>query len=297
MARDTWHVIRLRTVTPAEFVADVDRAVAARRRGDLRLFAHECRELSWAPEGLRAIGRAQLDLDAPGDARETFGWLVELRPYDGEGNRELAELRNTPAPRSRTPARTLLFTGHMVDAPDRPKPRFPPAAEPEARRMIHDAVARECAVEPGKLTGVAGGACGSDILFHEICQELGMESELYLAIPPEHFIEVSVRHGGPRWIERFFRLVETLPTRVLANTSKLPSWVSHENYSIWQRNNLWTLFSALALDAAKLTLIALWDEGPSDGPGGTEDLVRQVQSRGHEVQRLPAEALTQEQKA
>jgi hypothetical protein len=51
------------------------------------------------------------------------------------------------------------------------------------------------------------------------------------------------------------------------------------------------LFHALALNAQTLTLIALWDQGKADGPGGTEDLVEQVDSRGYKVMRLPAERL------
>ena len=64
-----------------------------------------------------------------------------------------------------------------------------------------------------------------------------------------------------------------------------------KEYDIWRRNNLWMLFNALALNAKTLTLIALWDQGKADGPGGTEDLVRQVGSRGYKVVRLPAERL------
>ena len=63
------------------------------------------------------------------------------------------------------------------------------------------------------------------------------------------------------------------------------------DYSIWQRNNLWMLFNALALTAKSLTLIALWDNGPADGPGGTNDLGAQVANRGYKVDRLPAERL------
>lgn len=51
------------------------------------------------------------------------------------------------------------------------------------------------------------------------------------------------------------------------------------------------LFSALVLHSKTLTLIALWDKGKSDGPGGTEDLVEQVDLRGYKVVRLPAEQL------
>jgi hypothetical protein len=146
--------------------------------------------------------------------------------------------------------------------------------------------------EPGAhAIAIAGGACGGDILFHELCLERGIESRLYLALPPDQFVEASVRHGGDHWVARFHALLERLAVRVLGDIADLPPWVPAANYSIWQRNNLWTLFEALSLDAASLTLIALWDQGPSDGPGGTSDLVRQVQERGFAVDRLPAERL------
>jgi hypothetical protein len=50
------------------------------------------------------------------------------------------------------------------------------------------------------------------------------------------------------------------------------------------------LFNALVLHLP-LTLIALWDHGPADGPGGTTDLVAQVNDRGQKVIRLEAERL------
>jgi hypothetical protein len=191
--------------------------------------------------------------------------------------------------------RVLLFTGHMVDAPDRGQlPRFPPteAAEREARRMIHDAVVQEQALESDGIVAICGGACGGDILFHEVCAELGIESRLFLALPPDQFSAASVSRGGPQWIERFFRLCQRLTPRVLSESKELPMWLRRKkDYDIWRRNNLWMLFNALALNAKSLTLIALWDQGKADGPGGTEDLVRQVGSRGYKVVRLPAEQL------
>jgi hypothetical protein len=282
-----------RRVPPPDFIADVEHARSAHLRGDLRLFAHECRGLPWAAEGLRVIGRTQIELGAQRDARESFQWLRSVRPEDEEAREQLAELAGALDPPPTAPARTLLFTGHMVDAPGRKEPRFPPtaAAEAGARRMIADAVARERRATSGPIAGVAGGACGGDILFHEICADLGIESHLYLALPPEPFLEASVKHGGDGWVSRFTRLLDRLPHRVLAETEELPSWVDPRGYSIWQRNNLWTLFNALSLDAESLTLIALWDGGRADGPGGTDDLVRQVRERGFAVDRLPAEEL------
>lgn len=196
--------------------------------------------------------------------------------------------------RSGAPARVLLFTGHMIDSPGRVPPRFPStgAAQRRGREMIRQAVQAERELENGQIIGISGGACGGDILFHEVCAELGIETRLFLALPREDFCRESVQDGGPDWVERYNRLCERVTPRILGETRELPKWLrSRSGYGIWQRNNLWMLFNALALDARSVTLIGLWDQGKADGPGGTEDLVFQVQSRGHKLLRLPAEEL------
>ena len=206
----------------------------------------------------------------------------------------LDDRRGANGQRQIAPSRVLLFTGHMIDAPGRVPARFPPtgAAERRARELIRQAVQAERALEDGQIVGIAGGACGGDILFHEICAELGIETRLFLALPRADFCRESVQHGGPDWVERYNRLCERVPPRILGATRELPKWLrSRPDYGIWQRNNLWMLFNALSLDAGSLTLIALWDQGKADGPGGTEDLVFQVQSRGHKLLRPPAEEL------
>jgi hypothetical protein len=83
-----------------------------------------------------------------------------------------------------------------------------------------------------------------------------------------------------------------VPPRILAQDKELPIWLrSKTDYDIWQRDSLWMYFSALALDSPALTLIALWDGGPADGPGGTKHLFELVKSHGHKVERLAAERL------
>jgi hypothetical protein len=182
------------------------------------------------------------------------------------------------------PLRILLFTGHMIDAPGRKEPRFPPDKEPIAREAIEKAI-REELDKAGEIGfGIAGGACGGDILFHEICQEMQIPTRFFLALPPDQFIQASVAHGGPDWIERFHRLCERLTPRILSETTELPNWLGDKpNYTIWQRNNLWTLYNALASDGANVTLFALWDGKKGDGPGGTEDLVEKGKERGVKV--------------
>jgi hypothetical protein len=271
--------VEISTADQALLTANRPKAVAQRYR----------EALAGAPRFAVDSVRQQLEFFAQLDVRTEF--VKEVLPVV----QELGGDQGPAAGAAKRLGRVLLFTGHMVDAPNRTQPpRFPPteAAEREARRMIHDAVAQEKALESDSIVAICGGACGGDILFHEVCAELGIESRLFLALPPNQFSASSVSRGGPQWIERFFRLCQRLTPRVLSESQELPIWLRRKKeYDIWRRNNLWMLFHALALNARCLTLIALWDEGKADGPGGTEDLVRQVSSRGYKVVRLPAEQL------
>jgi hypothetical protein len=186
-----------------------------------------------------------------------------------------------------------LFTGHRVDAPGRAEPRFPAEKEPVARAAIKDAVAKEQARVSAKLTGMAGGASGGDLLFHEVCAELGIETRLYLAIPPAQYIVESVEvPGQPEWIDRFRAVQQRCRTRTLSQTKELPKWLrGRPDYSIWQRNNLWTLHNALAQGGKNVTLIALWNGKAGEGPGGTKDMVDQARTRGAKVVVLDTNAL------
>jgi len=191
--------------------------------------------------------------------------------------------------------RILIFTGHMIDGPGREKPRFPPDKESIARQKIKEAVEAEIKAGDGVSFGIAGGASGGDILFHEVCAELGIPTQLYLALQTGLYIKSSVQKAGPDWVERFRQLYKRLSAngsvRVLCELEDepkdekeyLPSWLrTKPDYSIWQRNNLWMLHNALAAGGDDcVTLIALWDcESTGDGPGGTSDLVAKVEKRG-----------------
>ncbi len=192
----------------------------------------------------------------------------------------------------------LLFTGHRIDAPGRTEPRFPADKEAVARAAIGDAVAKEqrrIAADAGaELIGIAGGASGGDILFHEVCVELGIETRLYLAIPPAQYIVESIEvPGQPEWIDRFHAVEKrSRKTRTLSQEKELPKWLrARSDYSIWQRNNLWMLHNALAYGGRNVTLIALWNGKAGDGPGGTKDMVDQARARGAKVIILDTEKL------
>ena len=179
------------------------------------------------------------------------------------------------------PPRVILFTGHRIDAPDRATPRFPAAKEGQARAMILEAITNIKAKSDGKLLGISGGASGGDILFHEVCEELNIPSQMYLVLPRNDYIKASVADSGPAWVERFNRLYDKLKAKVLSDSDRLPRWLrAKKDYNIWQRSNLWMLHNALYISQEHLTLMALWNGSSGDGPGGTEDMVKRAVDRG-----------------
>ena len=173
--------------------------------------------------------------------------------------------------------RVLLFTGHMIDTEKREAPRFPNTKEKivAAKRAIAEVVADEQKAS-GIAFGIAGCASGGDILFHRVCEELDIPSQILLALPHDRYIQASVAPAGPEWVEAFNKLTQSHPV-ILLNEDK-------PDNNIWQRNNLWLLHSALAAAGGEnVTLIALWNGEAGDGPGGTGDLVQQARERGAKI--------------
>ena len=204
----------------------------------------------------------------------------------------------------------LLFTGHRVDAANRPSPRFPNRCAPQARELIRDRViaikqtieSRGC---PRPLLGMAGAASGGDILFHEVCREESIPTEILLACPKSDYIRASVVADEGNWVERFKTLVDEPQAVVrvlnqdenfgsLSAQQRLPSWLrAKANYSIWERTNLWILYSGLQRSQDDVTLIAFWNGQTGDGPGGTEDMLRRTKERGATFVRIDSNQLLQ----
>ncbi|HSP98545.1 MAG TPA: tetratricopeptide repeat-containing protein [Candidatus Dormibacteraeota bacterium] len=271
---------------------------AVSSRADLMLFTVRDRPQRVTQAYRQALNGADwFTLEA---ARRNLGLFQELGLFEPNVSAALAVVDaaiGKSEPPQQAPERIILFTGHMVDARDRPKDkmRFPPTAKAEAiaRRLIEDAIRAELQGGNGNVIGIAGGACGGDILFHEVCQALKIPTRLMLALPPNEFQVASVQRGGPAWVERYQTLCERVPPRVLQDGEVLPDWLADKpNYDVWQRNNLWMMFNALATDARRLTLIALYnrDRDP-DGPGGTADLVQEARNWGFKGVELDAREL------
>jgi len=185
-------------------------------------------------------------------------------------------------PRFRKPEprfnKVVIFSGHMIDAPGRKTPRFPPEKEDAVRQRIARQL-DEWQIGPGDLA-ICGGARGGDLLFAELCADRGAEVWLFLALPEKDFLAESVRLPNSNWEPRFFELRARPKVKTFIQNEHLGP--PPEGASVFARNNLWILDAArVEAEPDNLYAILVWDEQPTgDGPGGTSDFAAQVKRFG-----------------
>ncbi len=168
----------------------------------------------------------------------------------------------------------IVFSGHMVDQPDRPRLRFPQELEDRVR----GALATRLKKYTNKI-GYSGAACGSDILFLEEMLKQKSDVNIVLPSPPETFEKTSVDIiPNTDWQARFRRILdEATSTIVVAKGSALANDVSYEYANRFQEG-LATL-RAQTLDT-KLVHLAVWDKAQGDATGGTASVVQRWLSQG-----------------
>jgi len=196
--------------------------------------------------------------------------------------RKLAEeiLRHRDARKS--PATVFLFSGHMLDTPDRPIPRFPPDKESIAAACIGEALDR-LGAGPNDLA-IAQGAAGGDILFGEACLARRVRFRMLLPLSEPAFIAASVLPccDGESWRQRYLALRArlSLPPRIMPDVlGPPPRDRDGKPGDPYERCNRWLLYSALAQGRDRLRFISLWDGSGGDGPGGTAHMVGEVRRR------------------
>ena len=191
--------------------------------------------------------------------------------------------------RMRQTSRVIVFTGHRIDRPDREAVRFAADRVEAVRAAMRAWLLDEKHRPGGPLEGIAGGAAGSDILFHEVCAEPDVEipTRLLLALPIEAYVADSVQYAGTAWTERFWEICRRLTPVVLGEEEQLPRLLGDgAAATVWSRNNEWLLETALARGDAEITLLLLWDGRAGDGPGGTSGMIRLAQQWAHRRLRI-----------
>ena len=172
------------------------------------------------------------------------------------------------------PKNVILFSGHMIDAPDRRTPRFPADKEPIAASAIA-ATLSEIGAVAGDLA-ICGGACGGDLLFAEACLARDMRLEIYI---PLDEADVPCQLGGFRR-RQLARPLSRGQSRRRRCTSRPMSWARWpEGENAYERNNQWMLNSAARFGGDRMAFISLWNGQGGDGPGGAQHLMEEARRK------------------
>ena len=161
----------------------------------------------------------------------------------------------------------VAFTGHLLDAPGRRSPRFPAEAAPSVRRSIESLLE-----SMGAGIGYSSAACGADVLFLEVLQERGGESNVVLPFDRPDFFAASVAFAGEEWVRR--------AERVLAKSVR----VDQATRGKYNADDLLFFYAnSLIIGKAILRsrfletephLLAVWDGKDNRAVGGTAEFIR-----------------------
>lgn len=189
------------------------------------------------------------------------------------------------------PRQVLLFSGHMMDAPDRKTPRFPPDKEDVAAQAIGAGLDQLGAGSEDLAFSQA--AAGGDLLFIEACQKRGVRCQVLLPLIEPEFIERSIlpSAGGEKWRDRFYAMKSKLTEPIRIMPDELGPL--RKGVNSFERCNLWLLYSALACGVDKVRFVTLWNGGGGDGPGGTAYVYNEVKGRTGRVTWLDTRKLWQ----
>src|SRR5579862_1475972 len=118
---------------------------------------------------------------------------------------------------------------------------------------------------PGVVYGVTSAASGGDLLFAETCIELNLPIRVFLPFPKELFRE---DFDDPAWARAECVFGKALSVEVTGAGEKLPERYYECGIKTVQQSQL---------------LVALWDGEPSQGLGGTADMVHFAKEQGRPV--------------
>lgn len=240
---------------------------------------------------LASIGEAHLLLQEMDEARAAYRRAVAMaagRHQDIAVMRRQARLnlRALGQPQDQLDSalpvpRVLAYFGHMVDAPGRTPPRFPPGKTVgKVRNAIRQRLDRH-----GALHGFGCAARGTDLLFLEALVERKLTASVVLPFPVDDFVAISVAGVGD-WKERFETVRSAdngiefcdpiYPT--CPDAAAQPAAFAKANKEILHQARDY----AGRLQETPL-VIAVWDGQPGDGPGGTAEAVELWEAEGFDV--------------
>jgi hypothetical protein len=130
--------------------------------------------------------------------------------------------------------------------------------------------------------GIASGARGGDILFHEACEREGLPAILVLPIGGDSFLRSSVSGtASGDWEARFAALLAQ-QNRIILDVKDDPDPFGACNHKML----------SLAQHLGKsVECLALWDGADAGKPGGTGAFVQEVRKHGGRIIHLDTRPL------
>lgn len=189
--------------------------------------------------------------------------------------------------KSSKPRQVFLFSGHMVDSPERPASRFPfekvPLVQAEISKVLDKLGAGS------EDIAFTQGASGGDLIFSEACLERGVKLRWMQPFDEATFIQRSVAPAEGDWSARYYSIKEKFakdhPPRCMAKE------LGESTRNPYERCNLWLLYTALAYGPENVRFICLWNGEQGDGPGGSQHMMQEVRKRTGKVEWLDTRKL------
>jgi class 3 adenylate cyclase len=170
--------------------------------------------------------------------------------------------------------KVAVCAGHMIDAPQRRRPRFPQALEQRVKLELARSIQ-----ELNVGFGYASAACGTDILFLEALMEAGKEFWVVLPYAPEEFRRDSVDLvPEANWGRRFELLLQKATQVTVVSKQRLLGGPASLQYGNRYLRGLAGLRAQRL--GTELVGIAVWDGVQKSAPGGTCDAIAQWESSG-----------------
>jgi tetratricopeptide (TPR) repeat protein len=236
---------------------------------------------------LATLGEAYLLLSDLENAKKWYGKAVAYSPerhqdiavMRRQARRNLGKLGLQPDALDRVLyiPRVAAFSGHMVDAPGRPTPRFPQEKVGAVRKEIAERLKKH---EVGY--GFSSAARGSDLLFLEELKKRRGSGQVFLPFPRREFKRTSVGYG---WDDRFDKVLEGYEVIELASEPP-PEDKQPEAYAACNNKILATAVAKAKLLDQDPIFITVWNGNPGDGAGGTADAVRAWREEGYIVEQI-----------
>lgn len=170
--------------------------------------------------------------------------------------------------------RSFLFSGYMIDFPGKEKRTFPADKEDEMRSDLRKILSR-LKPAPYDRAFLAGLSAGSEIIFAEVCAELGLEVKAFLPLSESAYVRNFVSPAGEAWVDRFYKIRNHPLVDAIHQVEHVgPPKDGDDPY---ERNNRWALYAALGrVGMRNVRLIAVWTETGGEPRDRDAKLVRHM---------------------